>query len=119
QTTMMLAGAIVAVLAATQYAVDRRRLNLLLASGFSVGAGSTLAFSIAPVLGGQPLHRAEAWAGVAGRLLGAGLIAVAAFARGRTQPGRRIVSQTVVGLALVLVVLWAAAASLGSSLPSL
>ena len=119
QTTMMLAGAIVAVLAATQYAVDRRRLNLLLASGFSVGAGSTLAFSIAPVLGGQPLHRAEAWAGVGGRLLGAGLIAVAAFARGRTSRGRRIVAQTVASLILVLVVLWAVTASLGPALPPL
>ena len=119
QTTIMLAGAIVAVLAATQYAVDRRRLNLLLASGFSVAAGSTLAFSIAPVLGGEPLHRAEAWAGVASRVLATGLIAVAAFARGRTSPSRRVVAQTIASLVLVLVVLWAVTASLGPTLPSL
>jgi signal transduction histidine kinase len=119
QTTIVLAGAIVAVLAATQYAVDRRRLNLLLASGFSVAAGSTLAFSIVPVLGGQPLHRAEAWAAVGGRLLAAGLIAVAGFAGGRTSPGRRVVAQTAVSLFLVLVVLWAVTESLGPALPPL
>jgi signal transduction histidine kinase len=119
QTTIVLAGAIVAVLAATQYAVDRRRLNLLLASGFSVAAGSTLVFSIVPVLGGQPLHRPEAWAAVGGRLLATGLIAVAAFAGGRTRPGRRVVAQTAVSLFLVLVVLWAVTVSLGPALPPL
>src|SRR5256885_4206925 len=66
QTVITLAAAIVAVLAATQFAVNRKRLDLLLASGFTVAAGSTFAFSIVPVLGGQPLHRAEAWAGIGG-----------------------------------------------------
>jgi len=119
QTTMMLAGAIVAVLAATQFAVDRKRVDLLLASGFSIAAGSTFAFSIVPVLGGQALHRAEAWAGIGGRVLAYGLIAVAAFARGRTRPGRRVVAQAVLSLPLVLVVLWATTESLGAALPPL
>src|SRR2546421_13123765 len=64
QTAITLASAIVAVLAATQFAVDRKRIDLLLASGFTVAAGSQFAFSILPVLGGQPLHRAEGWAGL-------------------------------------------------------
>jgi signal transduction histidine kinase len=119
QTTIVLAGAIVAVLAATQYAVDRARVNLLLASGFSVAAGSALAFSIVPILGGQPLHRTEAWAGVAGRLLAASLIAVAALAHGRTQPGRRVVAQTIASLGLILVALWVVARALGPTLPVL
>ena len=119
QTTIVLAGAIVAVLAATQYAVDRGRVNLLLACGFSVAAGSAFAFSIVPTLGGQPLHPTEAWAGVGGRLLGSTLIAVAAFAHGRTQPGRRVVAQTIASLGLVLVALWVVARALGPSLPTL
>jgi signal transduction histidine kinase len=119
QTVVALAGVIVAVLAATQFAVDRKRLDLLLMSGFSVLAGSTFAFSIAPMLGGQPLHPAEAWAGIGGRLLGSGLIAGAAFARGRTRRGQGAVAQTIVSLALVLVSLWLVARWLGPSLPHL
>jgi signal transduction histidine kinase len=119
QTVITIAAAIVAVLAATQFAVDRKRLDLLLASGFTVAAGSTFAFSIVPVLGGQPLHRAEAWAGIGGRLLAATLIAAAAFVRGRSRSTHGAVAQTIVSLSLVLVSIWLVTRSLGSSLPPL
>jgi signal transduction histidine kinase len=117
QTAITLAAGIVAVLAATQFAVDRKRLDLLLASGFTVAAGSTFAFSIVPVLGGQPLHRAEAWAGMGGRLLATSLIASAAFVRGRTRSAQGAVAQTVVSLGLLLVSLWIVARWLEPSLP--
>ena len=67
-TAVMLAAAIVAVLAGIRFSVDGRRLDLLLCGGFSAAAAATLVFSIAPVLGGEPLHRTEAWAGIGGRL---------------------------------------------------
>ncbi|TML72601.1 MAG: hypothetical protein E6G13_05160, partial [Actinobacteria bacterium] len=68
QTMVVVAAGIVAVLAGIRFSVEGRRLDLLLSSGFFVAGLSTLAFSVAPVLGGQPLHRAEGWAGVVGRL---------------------------------------------------
>src|SRR4029450_9477346 len=61
-TAVMLAAAIVALLAGIRFSVDGRRVDLLLCGGFSAVAASTLVFAIAPVLGGQPLHRTEAWA---------------------------------------------------------
>src|ERR687884_750390 len=64
----MLAAILVAVLAGVRFSVEGRRLDLLLCAGFSLAAATTLCFAITPLLGGQPLHRHEAWAGVAGRL---------------------------------------------------
>jgi hypothetical protein len=76
-TAVLLAAGIVAVLAGIRFSVDGRRLDLLLCGGFAAAAGATLAFSISPVLGGQPLHRTEFWAGIGGRLFAATLIAAA------------------------------------------
>jgi signal transduction histidine kinase len=119
QTVITLASAIVALLAATRFAVDRRRLDLLLASGFTVAAGSTFAFSIVPILGGQPQHRTEAWAAIGGRMLATALIAAAAFARGRTRSAHGAVAETVASLGLVLVSLWLVARWAGPLLPPL
>src|ERR671925_2424721 len=63
-TGIMLAATIVAVLAGIRFSVEGRRLDLLLCAGFSTAAATTLCFAIAPLLGGQSLHRGEAWAGV-------------------------------------------------------
>src|SRR5438105_493971 len=119
QTVVTLAAGIVAVLAATQFAVDRKRVDLLLASGFTIAAGSSFAFSIVPVLGGQPLHRAETWAGIGGRLVATTLIAASAFLRRRTRSAQGPVAQTLVSVSLVLVALWLVARQLGPSLPPL
>jgi len=70
-TMVALAAVLVAVLAGVRFSVDGRRLDLLLCAGFSLAAGSTFCFGIAPVLGGQPLHRREQWAASA-RQRGAG-----------------------------------------------
>ena len=119
QTLVMLAGAIVAVLAGIRFAVEGRRLDLLLSSGFFVSAASTLAFSIGPAVGGSQLHRTEAWPGVAGRLLAWTLIALAPFANGRVRARQRTLGNVLVGLAFALVLVWSAARSLGNSLPPL
>src|ERR687896_1915233 len=83
-TAVTLAAGFVAILAGARFAAERRRLDLVLSCGFSVACAATLAFEIAPVLDGDPIGRTEAWAGVAGRLLAAGLIAPAPFPPGQT-----------------------------------
>ena len=88
-TIVALAAVLVALLAGIRFSVDGRRLDLLLCAGFSLAAGSTFCFGIAPVLGGQELHRREQWTWIGGRVLAALLIAAAAFARKRTAPRRR------------------------------
>ena len=82
-TAVAVAAALVAVLAGIRFAVEGRRVDLLLCAGFTTGAAGTAAFAIAPVLGGEHLHRAEAWAGLWAQLAAAALIAAAAFVRGR------------------------------------
>src|SRR5205809_5436947 len=75
QTVMAFAGGIIAVLAGIRYAVEGRRLDLFLCAGFMIGSLSIAAFTIAPMVIGDPVHRPEAWAGVVGRLMAWILIA--------------------------------------------
>jgi signal transduction histidine kinase len=117
QTIIAFAGAIIALLAGIRYAVEGRRLDLLLCTGFLVGSLSIAAFSIAPVLNGDPLHRPEGWAGVVGRLLAWILIAAAPFVRGRSGP--RALANTAVIACAVLAVSWVALRSYASELPAL
>ena len=117
ETVVMLGGGIVAVLAGIRFSVEGRQLDLFLSSGFFVGAASTLAFSIAPALGGDAISRTEAWPGVAGRLLAWTLIAAAPFVHGRVRARQRTLGDAIVGFALVLVLIWLASRSLGNALP--
>ena len=118
-TAVTLAGAIVAVLAGVRFAVEGRRLDLLLCGGFSAAAAATLAFSIAPILGGHPLERTEAWAGVGGKLLAAALIAAAPFSYGRVSARGRVLVNSLVAVALGLAAIWALSSTAGSALPTL
>jgi len=118
-TAVMLAAAIVAVLAGIRFSVDGRRLDLLLCGGFGAIAAGTLAFAIAPVLGGQPLHRTEAWAGVGGRLFAAMLIAAAPFSKRRVSARERALGEMLLGIAIVLGLAWGIAREGGASLPPL
>jgi signal transduction histidine kinase len=116
-TAVTLAAAIVAVLAGVRFQVEGRRLDLLLCGGFATAATATLAFSIAPVLGGGFVHRTEFWAGVGGRLLAAGLIAAAPFSRKRVSARRRALGEMLVAVAILLGLIWALAQQAGGSLP--
>ena len=118
-TTVMLAAAIMAVLAGVRFSVEGRRLDLLLCSGFFAAAVTTMLFAIAPVLAGEPLRRAEAWAGVAGRLLTAALIALAPFVRGRMKRRKRAVLTSAGLLAALLSLIWIACRSVEGGLPVL
>ena len=118
-TAIMLAGAIVAVLAGIRFSVEGRRFDLLLSCGFFAGAATTLAFAIAPVVGGDVLQRSEAWAGVGGRLLATALIAAAPFARGRFARRERALGNALVWLLVVLGAVWLGARAAGDALPAL
>src|SRR3954452_12765959 len=117
-TMVALAAALVAVLAGIRFSVEGRRLDWLLCAGFSLAAGSTFCFGIAPILGGQPLHRREQWALIWGRVLASCLIAAAAFARKRTSARRRELVELLVIIPALLFLLWFFAGSMGTALPS-
>ena len=119
QTTMALAGALVALLAGVRFAVEGRRLDLLLSTGFLAQSASSIAFSIGPTLGGEPLAPAEAWSGIFGGLLGLALIAAAPFARGRSKARERALGNTIVGTGMLLFIAWTFLRSASSSLPAL
>jgi signal transduction histidine kinase len=118
-TAVLVAGILVAVLAGVRFSVEGRKLDLLLCAGFAAAAGGTLAFAIGPVIGGEPIHRAEAWAGVAVKLIAAGLIALAPFAHGRISARGRALTRTAFVLAALIVFVWLAMRWLESELPVL
>jgi len=118
-TVIMLAAALVAILNGARFQVDGRRLDLLLCCGFTAVAGSLLAFAIVPVLGGEPLQRVEAWAGVGALLVGRALIAIAPVLQGRVRQRRRTLGNGLAIVALALLGLWLIAGSFASSLPDL
>lgn len=117
-TSVLLVSVIVCVLAYVRFGVERKRFDLYLCAGFFVTAATTLAFFIAPALDGNPVGRAEAWAGIAGKLIAALLIAAAPFAGGRAA-GRTQAIAAMVGLALLLYAIWAVCRGLDATLPFL
>jgi signal transduction histidine kinase len=117
-TAVALAAVLVAVLTGVRFSVDGRRLDLLLCSGFAILAASTICFGIAPVLGGQPVHRVESWARLGGRLLGWSLIAYAPWARGRINLRRRAVVNALTTFAVLLFSIWLLFRWMGPALPS-
>ena len=117
-TAILVVSVIVCVLAYVRFGVDRRTFELYLLCGFFVTTVSTLAFSIMPVLDGGSVGRTEAWAGIAGKLVAAALIAAAPFARGRVAtPAFPFVTMPALGL--VLFGLWAVCRELDGRLPLL
>jgi signal transduction histidine kinase len=119
QTTVALACGLIAVLSGVRFAVEARRRDLLLATGFFVASMTTLGFSVAPVLGGQPIHRTEGWANVVGLLFAWTLIATAPFAHGRTRSGQRALGNATTAAAIVLLLVWMICRSIGDALPAL
>lgn len=117
-TGMTLAATIVAVLAGIRFSVEGRRLDLILCAGFAAAAASTLFFAVMPVLGGDPVGTPEAWAGVAGRIFGLWLIAIASIARGRIAEGRWALRGALVVVGVALGGIWLFARNAGE-LPDL
>ncbi|HKT43842.1 MAG TPA: histidine kinase [Gaiellaceae bacterium] len=119
ETTMALAGLLVAVLAAARFSAEGRRVDLLLASGFLVASLSGAGFGIAPVLSGVPSRPAEEWASLLGDMLGTALIAIAPFVRGRTRRRDWAIANAVAAAGLVLFVAWSLLRDAGDGLPNL
>jgi len=109
-TVFMLTGGLVAVLAATRFTVDGRRFDLVLASGFAVGALSWLAFDVVPGLRGREAFAASS----IGDALGWALIAAAPFAAGRSHRRAWALWGTLLPWIVALVPVWLAARALGS-----
>ena len=119
ETTMALAGLLVAVLAANRFHVDGRRTDVLLAAGFLVGSLSTASFAIIPVLGGSPLQPPEAWTAYLGSILGTALVAAAPFVGGRGRSRDRALWDALTAAAVVLFAAWILLRAHGDQLPAL
>jgi signal transduction histidine kinase len=119
QTTMALAGLLVALLATVRFSVEGRRLDLLLASGFFVSSLSSFAFAIGPQLSGRQIAPAEAWAALFGAMLGQAMIGVAPFLHGRTKYRDWAIANAVGAAGIVLLVSWSLLRAAGRALPDL
>jgi signal transduction histidine kinase len=117
QTIAAFAAGIIAVLAGVRYAVEGRRLDLMLCTGFLVASLSAIAFSIIPALDGNPIQAPEAWAAVVGRTYSWVFIATAPFLVGRSGP--RALANTIVVSLIGLFLIWLGLRSAGASLPAL
>ncbi|MDQ3161711.1 MAG: histidine kinase [Actinomycetota bacterium] len=119
-TAVVLAATIVAILAAVRFLVEGRRLDLLLAAGFSVAGAGTFAFAIMPMLGGASQGTPDAWAALGARVLAATLIALAPVVPSRriAAPGRMLVASIAL-LVLALVALWVLLRAFDGSLGAL
>jgi signal transduction histidine kinase len=118
QTSMALAGLLVALLAAVRFSVEGRRIDLLLASGFFVASLSAFAFAIGPQLGGQKVRAAESWAALLGVMLGLALVAAAPFFRGRTKYRDWAIANAVAAAGIALLVAWSLLRAVGPGLPN-
>lgn len=116
-TVMACAAAIIALLAGIRFAVEGRRLDLFLCTGFLISATTSAIFVIAPAVAGHAPHRAEAWSAVVGRLLAWSLIAVAPFVPGRSGP--RALANAVSAACLALALAWFALRSSVDVLPAI
>ena len=119
QTTMALAGGLVAVLAGARYSTEGRRVDLLLATGFFVTSLSSAVFAIGPRFSGHEVRPAESWAALIGAILGMTLIAAAPFTRGRSKYRDWSIANAVAAAAITLFVAWSLLRALGPALPGL
>jgi signal transduction histidine kinase len=119
ETTMAVAGVLVALLAAVRFSVLGFRTDLLLGCGFLVGSVSTAAFAIVPVLGGGSLTRADGWAAVLGAITGQALAAAAPFARGRSRVRERALGDAFAAAMISLIAAWLLLRVHGGQLPAL
>ena len=119
ETTMALAGVLVALLAALRFSVVGLRTDLLLAAGFLVGSLSTIAFAIAPVLDGGSLDRADGWSALVGGIAAQGLVAIAPFLSGPSRARDRALRDTILAAAIAVVAAWLLFRGHGGALPAL
>ncbi len=119
QTTMALAGLLVAVLAGARYSTEGRRVDLLLASGFFVTSLSSAVFAMGPHFAGHEVRPAESWSALIGAILGTALIAAAPITRGRSKFRDWSIANAVALAGIALFAAWSLLHALGAALPAL
>ena len=119
QTTMALAGALMALLAGVRFSVEGRRLDLLLSIGFLVQGVSSLASRSARRLRSSARAVRGIRPGLVGGLLGLALIAAAPFTPGKTKTRERALGNSLLSAGMVLFIVWTLLRSTGRSLPDL
>ncbi len=112
-TTVAVCATIVAILASVRFLVEGRALDVLLASGFLAAGLGTLAFGVAPALGGDALTPGESWAGIGAQLWAGALVAAAPFVPRRISSRPQVLAVAGVGTALALVGTAAAVIAVG------
>ncbi len=117
-TIFMLAGGLVALLTATRFAVEGRRFDLFVSTGFFVTSFSWLAFSVIPSIPASGARRTELWAAFIGRMLGWALIAAAPFVGGRIQRRKFVLGNVLAASIGGLLIVWGMTHSLGLALPN-
>ena len=118
ETAAAIIGLVAAYLVAGRFQRTRRLSDLLLALALTLLAGTNLAFGTVPAAIADGPTRFSTWAGVAGRVLGALGLVVAAFAPDRTVVGGHRL-KTVLAIPLALVVAAAVAvAALYAGVPA-
>jgi signal transduction histidine kinase len=119
ETTMALAGVLVALLAGARFSVMGLRTDVLLGAGFLIWSVATGAFAIVPVLDGGSVTRADGWAALTGGIAGQALVATAPFVSGRSRVRERALGDTVLAAAIALAAVWILLRAHGGSLPAL
>jgi signal transduction histidine kinase len=106
--TIAIAAIIVAVLTGTRLGVDKRLSDLLLTTGFTVSALSSIGFELGPVVAQHAVQGPEAWASLLGRLLATALIAAAAWSSREVKAPRRALLAALLVALVSLLAIWSA-----------
>lgn len=118
QTADALIGLLAGYLVLGRFRRSQRSDDLVLAAAFVTLAFTNLAFGAIPMVAGEHTNVFATWSAATGRLLGAALLAAAAFAPStRLRTGRRADVGTILGIAVALAVIAAVAALLEPVLP--
>ena len=105
-TTVAVCASIVAILVAIRFLVEGRALDVLLACSFVATGLGTLAFGVAPTLGGRSLNARETWSVLATQLVAAALVAVAPFVGRRVGSRTQVLAGAGAGTGVALVCCW-------------
>jgi signal transduction histidine kinase len=105
-TTVAVCASIVAILAAIRFLVEGRALDVLLACSFIATGLGTLAFGVAPTLGGRPLDPRNTWMVLSAQLVAAAVIAVAPFVSRRVGSRSQVLAGAGAATGVALISCW-------------
>jgi signal transduction histidine kinase len=100
------AAALLALLTAIRFGVDRRRFELLLFAGFTAVSISWAVFAVGTAAASRSENGPETWGCLGGVCAGWVVIACAPFVQGRIERRRGVLAQTALVVVAALVALW-------------